>query len=74
MKLIQYIIIYGFSYTKPGIKKDFIYKLCVVIKELGERYVCRCIIEVTTLVRTDDNQYKLKKENDKLVAFFTNSN
>ena len=54
-------------------KKDFIHKLCVVLKELRETFVCLCIIELTTLARIDDDFYKLKKENDELVALFTKS-
>ncbi|MFC2125180.1 four helix bundle protein [Bacteroidota bacterium] len=54
-------------------KKDFIHKLCIVLKELRETFVCLCIIELTTLANIDNDYDNLKKENNELVALFTKS-
>ena len=54
-------------------RKDFIHKMKVVLKELGETLICLKIIDRTKLHKTEAKIAEAKSENNELISIFVKS-
>ena len=54
-------------------RKDFIYKIKIVLKELRESYNCLRIIYKSRLYKSEDKINKAIKENNELISIFVKS-
>jgi four helix bundle protein len=54
-------------------RKDFIYKVKIVLKELRETHVTLKIIKLSGIYKGKINIDEMMKENDKLIAIFVSS-